>query len=190
VLPELDAVIAITSGLRDMQAVLNLVWDKLLPGLKPEPLPANDDARAKLESTLKGLALKMPQGSASAAAVAGKTYQFPANDRKLDALTLEMDKADGVSLVARIDGAERRIACGAGAWKKGRAAWGRLPEQPAAASGAWTADNTYTAKLCFSETPFVVTLRLTFAGDELRCEPEMNVGFGPTKEAPLVGKAK
>jgi CubicO group peptidase (beta-lactamase class C family) len=34
VLPEQDAVIAITSGLRDMQAVLNLVWDKLLPGLK------------------------------------------------------------------------------------------------------------------------------------------------------------
>src|SRR5262245_43043714 len=32
VLPEQDAVIAITSGVRDMQAVLNLVWDKLLPG--------------------------------------------------------------------------------------------------------------------------------------------------------------
>ena len=31
VLPEQDAVIAITAGARDMQAVLNLVWDKLLP---------------------------------------------------------------------------------------------------------------------------------------------------------------
>ena len=31
VLPEQDAVIAITSGVKDMQAVLNLVWDKLLP---------------------------------------------------------------------------------------------------------------------------------------------------------------
>ena len=35
VLPEQDAVIAITSGVKDMQAVLNLVWDKLLPAMKP-----------------------------------------------------------------------------------------------------------------------------------------------------------
>src|SRR5262249_56891227 len=39
VLPELDAVVAITSGVRDMQAVLNLVWDKLVPALKPDKLP-------------------------------------------------------------------------------------------------------------------------------------------------------
>ena len=34
VLPEQDAVIAITSGVKNMQAVLNLVWDKLLPALE------------------------------------------------------------------------------------------------------------------------------------------------------------
>ena len=33
VMPEQDAVIAITSGVKDMQAVLNLVWDKLLPAM-------------------------------------------------------------------------------------------------------------------------------------------------------------
>ena len=73
-----------------------------------------------------------------------------------------------MTLVTRVDGAERRIACGQGAWQKGRAAWGRLPEQPAAASGAWTADDTFTAKICFTETPFVVTVRLKFSGDEVR----------------------
>ena len=31
VMPEQDAVVAITSGGRDMQAVMNLVWEKLLP---------------------------------------------------------------------------------------------------------------------------------------------------------------
>ena len=44
VLPEQDAVIAITSGVKDMQAVLNLVWDKLLPAMKPSSLPADDEA--------------------------------------------------------------------------------------------------------------------------------------------------
>ena len=33
VLPEHDAVVAITSGESDMQAVMNLLWDKLLPAL-------------------------------------------------------------------------------------------------------------------------------------------------------------
>ena len=92
-----------------------------------------------------------------------------------------------MTLVARVDGVERRIACGRGAWQKGRLAWGRLPEQPAAASGGWTGDDTFTAKLCFYETPFIVTVRLKFAGDEVRLDSEANVGFGPTKQPQLVG---
>ena len=45
VMPEQDAVIAITSGLKDMQAVLNLVWDKLLPAMKDRPLPVAGNQR-------------------------------------------------------------------------------------------------------------------------------------------------
>ena len=105
---------------------------------------------------------------------------FPANDRKFESVTLESGKDGVVTLVARVGGVDRRIVCGRGTWRKGRAAWGRLPEQPAAASGVWTADDTFTAKVCFYETPFVVTVRLKFTGDEVRCESEANVGFGPT----------
>src|SRR5262249_12549268 len=119
VLPEQDAVIAITSGVRDLQAVLDLVWDKLLPGLKPGPLPADDGDLAKLDRTLKGLALRQPEGSGSPAKASGKTFVFPTNDRKLESITLESGEKDGsVTIVARIDGNERRIACGTGTWKK------------------------------------------------------------------------
>jgi hypothetical protein len=65
-----------------------------------------------------------------------------------------------------------------------------LASQPVAAAGAWTADDTYTAKLCFYETPFTVTLKLKLAGKELHCDSELNMGFGPTKRPPLVGKAE
>jgi CubicO group peptidase (beta-lactamase class C family) len=191
VLPEQDAVIAITSGVRDMQTVLNLIWDELLPALKPAALPADDDARAKLERTLKGLALRVPQGAGSQAKLLGKTFEFPKNDRKLESITLEANGKNGeTTLVARVSGTERRIDCGRGAWRKGKAAWGGFSEQPAAASGDWTADDTFTAKICFYETPFVVTVRLRFSGDELHCESEANVGFGSTKEAPLQGKIR
>lgn len=186
VLPEQDAVIAITSGVRDMQAVLNLVWDKLLPGFKPSPLAPDEETQKKLENTLKGLTMRLPEGKGTPAKVAGKTYTFPANPQKLESISLT---DDGMTVVAKVGGTERRIACGSGSWKAGRAAWGRQSEQPAAAAGAWTADDTFTAKVCFTETPFVATIRLTFTGDEVKCETEMNVGFGATKDAPLVGKA-
>jgi CubicO group peptidase (beta-lactamase class C family) len=190
VLPEQDAVLVITAGVKDMQAVLNLVWDKLLPALKAAPLEADPTAAKKLAAALKGLSLRPPEGSGTPGAVWGKKYAFPANDRKLESITLEGDGKDGaVTLVTRQDGKEQRIVCGRGAWQKGRIAWGAFPEQLAAASGAWTGDDTFTAKLSFTETPFTVTVVLTFSGKEVRCTSEANVGFGSTKDGPLVGKA-
>lgn len=190
VLPEQDAVVAVTSGVRDLQAVLNLVWDELLPGFGPAPLPADETAHATLAAALNGLSLKPPAGAGTPPAGAvGRTFKFPANDRKLEAVRIEPAEG-GTTLVMRIAGAERRIVCGRDGWTPGRAAWGRLPEQPAAASGAWTAADTFTAKLCFVETPFVATVRLSVAGAEVRVTSELNVGFGPTKETPLVGTAE
>jgi len=120
-----------------------------------------------------------------------KKFVFPANDRKLEAITLESSGNDGnVTLVAQVNGVERRIVCGRNDWQKGRIAWGQFPEQPMAASGAWTEDDTFTAKLCLYETPYVFTIRLKFTGQELQYNAEMNVSFGPTKEPQLTGKAE
>jgi CubicO group peptidase (beta-lactamase class C family) len=190
VMPEQDAVVAITSGTKDMQSVLNLVWDKLLPALKSESLPPDEDARRKLELALAGLALPPQKGSASPAHFPDKKYTFPANVLKIETMALQRDGQD-VTLIGRIDGAERRIACGAGSWKKGKAALASsmFPEQPAAVSGAWVADDTYRARICFYETPFIATLTLKFDGDRLVLDSELNVNFGPTKAPQLVGKA-
>ena len=69
-------------------------------------------------------------------------------------------------------------------------AYGMLPEQPAAASGAWTEDDTFKARICFYETPFIVTVNLKFSGDQLLLNSESNVSFGRTKPPQLVGKAE
>jgi CubicO group peptidase (beta-lactamase class C family) len=190
-LPEQDAVIAITSGLKNMQAVLNLVWDKLLPGMESSSLAPDDEAAGKLRLALKGLSLRPVEGAGSPAGGLGKRYVFPANEHKLEAITLKNDGKNGpVTVVARIDGAEQRIVCGRGAWQKGRFAWTGLSEQPVAASGAWTGDDTFTAKLCFYETPFTTTVTLKLSGDALSCSAESNVGFGSTKLSQLTGKAE
>jgi hypothetical protein len=58
-----------------------------------------------------------------------------------------------------------------------------------ASAGAWTAEDTFTAKLAFYETTFVYTVSLKFAGDELRYVNESNLTFGPTREPDeLVGR--
>ena len=191
VMPEQDAVVAITSGVKDMQAVLNLVWDKLLPAMKAEPLPADAEGESRLRAKLAGLKVPTQTGSSSAhipAGVSGKKLHFPTNDQKVETIGLEFGDGDAVTLVAKFAGGdEQRIACGKDEWKKGRVAFGPFPSQQAAASGAWTGDDTYTAKICFYETPFVVTVALDFSKDQLRLDTAQNVGFGPTKQKQLVG---
>jgi CubicO group peptidase (beta-lactamase class C family) len=188
VMPEQDAVVAITSGVRDMQAVLSLVWDKLLPALKPTELAADDAAVTKLKSRLSDLAVRTPESAGSRVDVASRRYTFEPNRLKLESISIEQDGAKGdEAIVTRIGGSEQRIVCGRGKWHAGNASWGPLKLQPAAAAGGW-ANDTYTAKICFYETPFLVTIKLKFFGDEVTLNAETNVGFGSTRQPELVGK--
>ncbi len=194
VMPEQDAVIAITSGVRDMQAVLNLVWDKLLPAMRPDPLAEEPTTEEKLTRRLASLALRPPTAAVVSpvlARVGGKTFKFPANERGLDSLRLEPGPDAGdLTVVAQTGGREVRLICGAGKWVKGRFALPTGGDRPVAASGAWVAEDTYEAKVCFYETPFILTVKLRFAGDQLFHDSELNVAFGPTKQPQLVGRAK
>jgi CubicO group peptidase (beta-lactamase class C family) len=192
VLPKQDAVIAITSGLRDMQAVLNLVWEKLLPGLTASALPPDKATQEKLGRALKTLSLRSPEGSAAPsttiAKVIGQNYLFPANASGLESIALESKQPGSTTIVARFKGIETRIECGHNTWKKGKAAWTFPTSQPIAASGAWTSDDAFTAKLALYETPFVYTVSFKFSGGELRFVNEANVTFGTSREPELVGK--
>ncbi|MFN8492475.1 MAG: hypothetical protein U0350_33045 [Caldilineaceae bacterium] len=57
VMPEQDAVLAITSGLGDMQVPLNLVWEHLLPAFGSSALPENQHAQQALANKLAKLGL-------------------------------------------------------------------------------------------------------------------------------------
>ena len=191
VLPEQDAVVAITSGLRDMQAVLNLVWEHLLPGMKAGgALPADGAAQDRLTKKLGSLSLPPQPGRPTtpvARQVTGQLYELPKNDDGLEAIGLETGKE--TNLVVRSGGRERRLPVGLGAWRRGGiVATAGGVEQPAAVTGAWTADDTFTVKACLYETPFCRTMSLWFTGRALLLDQEMNVAFGPTKRPQLVGR--
>lgn len=55
VIPEHDAVVAITAQTGQMQAELDLVWEKLLPAFTQEALPANPNEHEKLQQASANL---------------------------------------------------------------------------------------------------------------------------------------
>ena len=137
--------------------------------------------------------------SATAAQAAGK--RFALGENALQIAEIGFDFADGATtLIVRNDQGEHQIPCGYGEWQRSEANFGPLdasprpaaPRQPGpwriAASGAWTNDATYTAKLWWYETPFARTLTCRFAGDRLTVEWQPNAAFGPLDPTHLEGK--
>jgi len=55
VLPKQDAVVAITANTRNMQAALNIVWDKLLPAFGDQPRAENPEEQARLKTLIATL---------------------------------------------------------------------------------------------------------------------------------------
>jgi CubicO group peptidase (beta-lactamase class C family) len=193
VIPEQDAVIVITSGVKNMQAVLDLVWSSLLPVFKSTPLPADRKSNDLLGKRLGELRVKSPvtvSSPAIAKEISGREFIFPANDSKFESLRIDTSNSDETVLTLRLNGAEKRIVIGSRDWKKGDLAWGDWALQPVASTGGWTATDTFRARLCFYEEPFILDLNLKFNGDEVTFDSEFNVSFGFTRQQTLKGVAK
>jgi CubicO group peptidase (beta-lactamase class C family) len=201
VMPQFDAVLAVTAGTSDMQAEFNLIWDEILPALNEGALPADPEGDRRLADRLAGLSLKMPEGKGTspvADRIAGKRYVFPSNPQGIESVVFEpASGGKGDSITFRVSGADQHVECGRGTWVKGTANLGAgieplvaLESPPIAASGAWTGDDTYTAIVCHYHTPHITTDRLQFTGDKVIFEARNNVGFGGNMPVRLVGTAQ
>jgi len=197
VLPEQDAVIAITSGVKDMQGVLNLVWEKLLPAfpVRESDRPYMGTISGKeLKARLSTLTLRPAEGtetSSLAAKVLGQQFVFPANEQKLEAITV-MTNSDGkgIRVAIQAGGSKSEFAAGYREWQKGRVTFGTYTNAPIATTWAWSAEDTLVIKQCFTETPYYATYKLRLDGDQLFYDVQRNAGFGPTRQPQLVGRAK
>jgi CubicO group peptidase (beta-lactamase class C family) len=158
VIPQHDTVIAINSGTRDMGAVMRMLWAKLLPELRAAAIPENPEALAALRRRLASLSLPVTAGAATsplAAKVSGRKFAFGENDARLESASLEVAADGTVTLKARLFGADQSVTPGHGQWVKGTFPLTPGSTQPVAASGAWTADDTYTVQLAQYRTPFI-----------------------------------
>ncbi|HVO41270.1 MAG TPA: serine hydrolase [Aggregatilineales bacterium] len=187
VMPDQDAVLAVTGGLGDMQAPLNLVWDHLLPAMNGARLPESSAAHDDLSRKLSGLSLLPPQGGVAsplAKRVSGQTFVLEPNDQKIESLAFDFSEA-GDSITLRDADGEHRIACGRGTWKEGAVSTTKSGSR-VFASGLWTSEDTFAATLRWIETPFVVAYTCRIEDDRLAVDANVNVSFGATSAA-LVG---
>ena len=61
-------------------------------------------------------------------------------------------------------------------------------DEPIAACGAWTAEDTYEVRICYYESVFCPVLRFHFTSDELQLEVDPNVSWGPTTVRTITGR--
>jgi len=194
VMPQYDAVLAVTGGSRDLQGELTVFWDSLLPVFSDQPLPADPESDRRLAQKLAGLALKTQAGQASsplAPAISGRRYVFPENKAGIQEVQVDVQAgSNAVTITGRVGNVDSRFACGWNEWLKGTLDGLGGPPVPIAASGAWSSDDTYTVIVCQYRTPFVTTYDLRFSGDQLILESEDNVGLEGTPRTRIVGVAK
>jgi hypothetical protein len=191
ILPEQDAVIAITGGLDvfDDQQVLDVVWECLLPAMSPGQLPTDTMAHEVLTTKVADLHLLPVQGNANSPRVpeiSGQSYTLEPNELMIETIMLSSGES-GCMIKIRAAGREEIISCGYGTWHRGKIAlfndprWYSDDPVPVAASGAWTDEESFTALVRLYETPFVHTLVFYFSGDELIVEIRVNVSLDFSK---------
>jgi hypothetical protein len=203
VLPDQDAVIAITSETSDMQNELNLIWEYLLPAIKTEKLAENKALNTTLKQKLKSLKLPLAASGNSPAVsrISGRTFAFETNEKLIESMKFQFnDSICGLSLV--VDSKNYNLVFGAGHWAKGEttlpgpdllmAAQGHfvgLPPSKIMGNFEWKDGNILELVLRYIESPHTMIITCTFDNNKT------SVGFKYSNqpgnvEPPINGQIK
>ncbi len=195
VMPEQDAVFAATSGVSDMQAVLDILWDDLLPAMQDGPQAEAPEDVAVLKARLEQLEIPARIGalvSPLEAKVSGNKYALEENQLGLTSIAFAFDEDNCVVTLADSVG-EKTIACGRGKWVRGTMdlgilRHGMIDSKKVAATSSWLDDDTLTFNLCLYETPHALSMTCEFINDEIVLAPSMNVSFDEEGIPPITGR--
>ncbi|MGY4384518.1 CubicO group peptidase (beta-lactamase class C family) [Pedobacter sp. UYP24] len=121
VMPDQDAVIAITAETSDMQGEIDLVWKYLLPAMRQGKLPENKVGVAQLQKTIKELALPplAEHRSKLADDINGKSYALVGDKSKFSSIAIKFGKDGTCHINLKGDTATYDLNFGAGSWLSG-----------------------------------------------------------------------
>jgi hypothetical protein len=178
VLPEKDAVVAITGESFDLQGSMKLVWNNLLPAMKDIVIVQDSRNSDALKKKLKGLKLdpnKQNVSSPLASKISGKEFRLDANPFRTSAFSLSFGKESCV-LKLSDDGKTTSVAAGINRWIESKdktvvppfAIKGRTDvSSKIAASATWTDEKTLVLTRRMIETPHGDELEFNFDGDNV-----------------------
>ena len=195
VMPDQDAVLAITAETPDMQEELNLVWKYLLPAFKTNKLPADVATSARLKQKIESLALLPPQKNNQSATttINGKTFTASSNVLHLQNISFDFSN-DVCNVKFQTDTASYQIAFGEGNWKSAET---NMPE-PALTAGliennnviypakimaayTWKDANTLQLVLRYIESPHTAIFTCGFHDNKLTMEASRSFDYGKNK---------
>lgn len=203
VMPEEDAVVAVTCETHNMQDEVNLIWDHLLPAMHKGPLPADATAAEALQQKLSALALPPPSGKTSDAledSLSGKTFSMGGNDEDIEWMRFGFAGGGGLChLDLNRSDKVYHLLFGAGKWIRGET---ELPGPNMAMRGVpmlaplqvagsyvWKDDHTLELVLRYIESPHTEIFHCHFDGNKLSASLERSMDFG-SKKTSLEGKVK
>jgi CubicO group peptidase (beta-lactamase class C family) len=192
VMPELDAVLAVTSQSPDMQKSMNIIWDHLPVGMQPGVLPENVAGLSSLKRELSVLRLPVVMGSVGSPMSSHydkRKWSLAPNE--FGAKTLHFDFSV-TGCVLHVETANKTVSM-AFAWQgwtlnDARESYvfktGELFPMPSriAGSAGWIDDHTILLKTRFVEAIF---------GDSIKCEfldDQLTVNFLNTVAETTAGK--
>ena len=121
VMPDKDVVIILTAESNNMWGGLEMVWNYLYPGIMDEPLPADENKTAELNSRLASLSLPVPEKNSNEAIsslISGKTIALAENQSQIQSMSLQFN-GDLCLLNMKTDTDEHALTFAAGSWQFG-----------------------------------------------------------------------
>lgn len=191
VMPEYDAVIAITSESFSMQKSMDLVWTHLLPAMDKtkNSLPAQSKSLGDLHKKMKSLALPPPQNNSKSplsSRISGKEFLLDPNDFNAQSVTLDFNDSSCV-LSLKDEKGTHQIICGINAWNlqknEGKGTpfpvVGRMDVPTAiAASATWNDDKTLLMTLRLIESAHTNMFAFVFEENILTLKFSSSIAVG------------
>lgn len=204
VMPEQDAVIAITAESPDMQDEINLVWKYLLPAIKKDKLQINKNSWASLHKKLASLALPLPAKSTAspvASRISGKTFTIGENENDIKSLSLQFTN-NICYLTLKVDTATYKIGFSSAKWETGettkpgpyllakaKARFAGLPPFKVAGYYNWKDENTLELTLRYIESPHTKKIICHFDKNKILMNFENSISQS-NKETSLKGESE
>lgn len=202
VMPDQDAVIAITSETADMQHILDLVWEHLLPGMSGAG-EGNTVLESVINKKLSALSIAPPSATkdpAVASKISGKTFIMNDSTGQTDKISVVF-KNNTCTYTVTSGGTSYTFISGNGKWITGETNYlASMPSLTAAAqnrlagfsslkiAGAynWQDQNTLMLSIRYIESPHTDYIYLRFNGETISVYHQNSLQKMADRKSPII----